>query len=171
MKVASFEAIVRALNEAGVRFIVVGGIAVIAHGYGRNTRDVDLVIQLQPGTISNAFAALQTLGYHPRIPITSAQFADAGIRAEWIRKKGMKVLNFHSDAHRETPIDLLISEPFDFEEEYRSALVQESAPGLSIRIVRLESLLRMKAEAGRSQDLAVIDELNLLHGRKSSYDR
>jgi hypothetical protein len=29
----------------------------------------------------------------------------------------------------------------------------------------------MKAEAGRGQDLADIDELNLLHGKKSSYDK
>lgn len=171
MKVTSFEAVVRALNDAGVRFNVVGGIAVIAHGYGRNTRDVGIVVQLEPATIGNVFTALQTLGYYPRVPITAAQFADANLRTEWMRNKGMEVLNFHSDAHLETPIDLFISEPFDFEEEYRSALVQESTPGLPVRILRLESLLRMKAEAGRSQDLADIDELNLLHGRQSSYDR
>jgi hypothetical protein len=171
MKLASFDAIVQALNAAEVRFIVVGGIAVIAHGYGRTTQDVDLVIQLRPDAIRAAFSALETLGYRPRVPISASQFADADLRAQWIRDKGMKVLNFHSDAHRETPIDLFITEPFDFEGEYRSALVQESAPGLPVRIVRLESLLRMKAEAGRGQDLADIDELNLLHGRKSSYDR
>jgi predicted nucleotidyltransferase len=171
MKVASFEAVVRALNEAGVRFIVVGGIAVIAHGYGRNTRDVDIVIQLQPETITNAFAALHTLGYFPRVPITAAQCADGILRDQWIRDKGMKVLNFHSDLHRETPIDLFIAEPFDFEEEYGSAMIEEPAPGLPVHILRLETLLRMKTEAARSQDLADIDELNLLYGRKSSYDR
>jgi len=171
MKLASFEAIVRALTGAVVRFIVVGGIAVIAHGYGRTTRDVDLVIDLRADKIANAFNALEALGYRPRVPISAAQFADANLRARWIRDKGMKVPNFHSDAHRETPIDLFISEPFDFEDEYRSAFMQESAPGLPVRILRLESLLRMKAEAGRGQDLADIDELNLLHGRKSSYDQ
>ena len=59
VNVASFESIIRTLNEAGVRFIVVGGIAVIAHGYGRNTRDVDLVVQLEPDAINKAFSALQ----------------------------------------------------------------------------------------------------------------
>ena len=34
MKVASFEAIVRALNDAKAPFIVVDGIAVNTHGYG-----------------------------------------------------------------------------------------------------------------------------------------
>jgi hypothetical protein len=153
MKLASFEAIVEALNRAEVRFIVVGGIAVIAHGYGRNTEAVDLVIRLEPTAISNVFAALQKLGYQPRVPITATQFADADLRAEWIRDKGMRVLTFHSDLHRETPVDVFISEPFDFEQEYESALAQEIALGLPIRIVRLEALLRMKTAAGRSQDL------------------
>lgn len=171
MKLASLEAIVQELNRAEVRFIVVGGIAVATHGYGRNTEDIDLVIQLEPVAITNTFAALQKLGYHPRVPITAAQFAEPELRAEWIRDKGMRVLNFQSDAHRETPVDLFINEPFDFDEEYRTALVQELAPGLPVRIVRLESLLRMKTQAGRAQDLADVDELNLLHGKKSSYDR
>jgi hypothetical protein len=114
---------------------------------------------------------LQKLGYHPRVPSTAIQFSDADLRAEWIRDKGMRVLTFHSDLHRETPVDLFISEPFDFEQEYNSAFVEEIEPGLSIRIVRLEALLRMKTAAGRSQDLADVDELNLLHGGKSSYDR
>ena len=169
MKVASFEAVVRTLNEAGVPFIVVGGIAVISHGYGRSTRDVDLVIPLQPEVIEKAFAALQGLGYNPRVPITATQFADEEQRAEWIRDKGMEVLNFHSDNHGDTPLDLFVSEPFDFDEEYRRARIEQTTPGLPLRIVRLETLLRMKARAGRSQDLADIDELNLIHGRKSNY--
>ena len=160
-----------ALNSAEVRFIVVGGVAVIAHGYGRVTRDIDLVIELQPDAITNAFRALETLGYSPRVPITAAQFADPGLRIRWIREKGMKVPDFHSDAHRETPVDLFITEPFNFQEEYCTALLQESSPGVAVRILRLDSLLRMKAEAGRGQDFADIDELNLLHGRKSSYDK
>jgi hypothetical protein len=170
MKLASFEAIVQALNDASVRFIVVGGVAVNAHGYGRITQDVDLVVQLQPEAVVAAFKALETLGYYPRVPISASQFADASLRADWIREKGMKVLNFHSDLHRETPIDLFITEPFDFEQEYDTALIQESSPGLPVRIVRLESLLKMKQESGRGQDLADIDELNLIYGKRSSYD-
>jgi hypothetical protein len=38
MKLASFEAIVSVLNAAGVKFIVVGGVAFNAHGYLRFTR-------------------------------------------------------------------------------------------------------------------------------------
>ena len=44
MEVRSVEAIVRALNEANVRCLIVGGLAVNAHGYERFTNDVALVI-------------------------------------------------------------------------------------------------------------------------------
>ena len=36
----SIESIARALNGAGVPFLVVGGLAVVAHGYGRQTQDI-----------------------------------------------------------------------------------------------------------------------------------
>lgn len=75
----------------------------------------------------------------------------------------MQVLNFHSDRHRETPVDIFVTEPFDFEQEYGRALVEEVADDLTVRIVSLESLIRMKATAGRPQDLADIAELRSIH--------
>ncbi len=83
----------------------------------------------------------------------------------------MKVLKFWSDQHRDTPLDGFIDEPFDFSREFAAAAVHESTPGLPIHIVSLATLLVLKREAGRPEDLADIDELNLLHGNRSSYDR
>ena len=42
MELRSIEAIIRALNDAQVKYLVVGGLAVNAHGYERFTKDVDL---------------------------------------------------------------------------------------------------------------------------------
>lgn len=161
MKLASIEALVRALNAEQVPFLVVGGLAVVAHGYGRQTLDVDLVVQLSAAALGGAFRALATLGYQPRVPVSAADLSNADVRRHWIAEKGMRVLNFHSDHHRETPVDVFVTEPFDFEEEHRRALLQEIAPGAPVRIVRLQTLLRMKQEAGRMQDLADIAELRL----------
>ena len=47
MKLDSVEQIFQALNSAGVRYLVAGGLAVNAHGYLRFTKDVDFVLQLQ----------------------------------------------------------------------------------------------------------------------------
>lgn len=170
MKKGSFDVLVRALNEANVPFIVVGGIAVIHHGYGRMTQDIDLVLHLQRDIILRAFQALFAVGYRPAVPITAEQFADSALREKWKREKGMKVLKFWSDQHRDTPVDVFIDEPFDFAKELSRADVRDSLPGLPIHIVSLQTLLQMKRAAGRAQDIADIDELNLLHGTSSSYD-
>ena len=151
MKLASFDALVSALQQAGVRYLIAGGLAVNAHGYLRFTKDVDVVLQLVPDNIQRAFAALGTLGYRPLVPITAAQFADDRQRESWARDKGMVVLQFWSDSHRETPVDMFVSEPFGFEEEYRRALVKPLGQ-VEVRFVTLPTLIRMKQAAGRPQD-------------------
>jgi len=163
MKLASIEAIARALNDAEVPFLVVGGLAVVTHGYGRQTLDLDLVIRLEASVIRRAFAALDELGYRPRVPITADDFADPAQRARWVREKGMTVLNFYSDAHPETPVDLFVAEPFEFEREHAAAIREEFADGVALRVIRLKTLIQMKRAAGRPQDLADIAELRALH--------
>ena len=70
MEVRSIELIVKTLNDAQVQYLIVGGLAVNAHGFARLTMDVDLVIGLEPGNIIRGLYALQTIGYQPSIPIT-----------------------------------------------------------------------------------------------------
>src|SRR3972149_4071470 len=98
MKLESFEAIVGALQDAGVRYLVAGGLAVSAHGYLRFTKDVDLVVQLLPDNIKRAFHALDTLGYRPLVPIVAEQLADAETRAGWFSEKGAVGLRVWRDA-------------------------------------------------------------------------
>ena len=82
MEVRSVEAMVRALNTAEVEYLIVGGLAVNAHGYERLTQDVDLVIRLAPRNIVRGLRALGEIGYRMPIPVTPEQFADAGLGAQ-----------------------------------------------------------------------------------------
>jgi hypothetical protein len=159
MKLTSVIAIATALQDAGVRYLVAGGLAVNAHGYLRFTKDVDIVVQLIPDNIERAFASLSAAGYRPSVPITAAQFADTDMRAGWIRDKNMKVLQFWSDAHRETPIDMFVSEPFPFDEEFARSIVKPLHETLHMRFVSIPTLIRMKEMAGRTQDLIDIENL------------
>jgi hypothetical protein len=70
LKLASFESLAAALEVAGVRYLVAGGLAVGAHGYLRFTKDVDIVVQLIPDNIERAFTALSSLGYRPIVLFT-----------------------------------------------------------------------------------------------------
>ena len=168
MKLTSLEAIASALRDADVRYLIVGGLAVAAHGHGRVTFDLDLVLQMHPENVRRAMAALDSLGYRPTIPVPATQFADAAIRESWIRDKNMVVFQMHSDKHPETRIDLFVAEPFNFDNEYDSALVGDILPGLPARFVRLETLIQMKETAGREKDREDIRQLRLL--QKASSD-
>ena len=159
MKLASFEAIITELNGASVRYLIVGGLAVNAHGNLRYTKDVDFVIQLVPDNIINTFKALATLGYRPLVPITAEQFADHKLRESWIREKGMQVLQFWSDEHIETPVDVFVTEPFNFDEEYSRSKNKPLGDGKAVHFVTIPTLIKMKELAARPQDLLDIEFL------------
>lgn len=159
MQLTSFDTIVRALNEAGVKFLVAGGLAVNAHGYLRFTKDVDLVVRLATADIVGAFRSLAAIGYRPSVPITAEQFADRELRETWRKEKGMLVLKMWSDAHADTPIDIFVYEPFAFEPEYVQALLVDSPGVPAVRYVSIPTLITMKQEASRPIDLIDIEKL------------
>jgi hypothetical protein len=90
--------------------------------------------------------------------LQAAQFSDAPTRERWIREKGMQVLQFRSGSHRETPVDMFVSEPFDFEAEYGRALAKPLGK-LEVRFATIPTLIRMKELANRQQDRIDIEYL------------
>ena len=159
MELRSVETVVKALNDAGVRYIIVGGVAVNAHGFVRMTRDLDLVLQLERDNIILGLHTLMEAGYQMAIPVTAEEFADLKTREQWRDEKNMIVLKLWSDVHRRTPIDIFIYEPFAFLEETHRLSRMELAPGISAPIVSLDTLLEMKKTANRPQDQIDIEEL------------
>jgi hypothetical protein len=160
MELRSIETIIRALNDAQVQYLIVGGLAVNAHGFVRFTRDVDLVMGLEPANAERGLNALLRAGWQLAIPEKPSAFADAATRERWRTEKNMIVLKLWSDAHRRTPIDVFVYEPFDFAVEWNQAGRLEISPGVLAPVVSLATLLQMKRAAGRPQDLEDIKELN-----------
>lgn len=167
MERRSIESIIRALRDADVRYLIVGGLAVVAHGHLRFTADLDLVLDLDEANLRRATDALGALGYRPRAPVALSEFCIAAKRAEWAREKGMTVFSLNSDQHPATEIDLFVEPPLDFAAAYRDAASKEIAPGLLATFVGLDDLIRMKGQAGRAQDLDDIARLRPRAGESS----
>jgi len=161
MKLQSFEAITRALEQANVRYLVAGGLAVNAHGYLRFTKDVDLVIELAPDNVLRAVEALEALGYRPTVPVDPRQLADPSHRQSWIEDKGMKVFQLWSESYSDSPIDIFVEIPFSFSEEYNAALRKPLYGSIDVRFVQLETLIRMKQAANREQDRIDVHHLRM----------
>lgn len=153
MKVDDVRTIFRALNDAEVRYLIVGGLAVVAHGHVRFTQDIDLVIQLERENVLRAMNAFTAIGYRPLIPVDAAQFADETLRQQWRNEKGMIVFQMLNPHRESTRIDIFVAEPFIFEEEFERAN-RHNWGDLQAPVLRIDALIAMKEAAARPQDLA-----------------
>ena len=155
------EQVLSALNAADVRYLVVGGVAVVLHGHLRTTADLDLVVSLEPANARRAIEALVGLGYRPRAPVAAERFADAAERAAWIAEKGLTVFSLWSDRLPSLEVDLFVREPFDFGQAWERR-VTVSLDTTTATVVGIQDLLALKREARRPQDLADIAALEAL---------
>ena len=67
--------ICRALNASGARYLLIGGFAVMAHGAGRFTKDIDLLVDDAPENVARVRQALAVLADN-----AAAEVADEDVR-------------------------------------------------------------------------------------------
>lgn len=156
-----FERTIAALEMAGVRYLVVGGVAVVLHGYLRTTADLDLLIDLSEPNALRTIETLTGLGLRPRLPVRAEDFADAHRRREWVETKGMTVFSMWDPAQPGFGVDLFADPPLDFDEVYARSL-EAALEHTSARVVSLTDLVEMKRLAGRPRDLQDVLELESL---------
>ena len=87
------EPVFEALNEAGARYVVVGGLAIVLHGHARLTADIDLVIDLDETEALKAARALASIGLVPRVEVDLVDIASAEKRNTWRQEHGALVLS------------------------------------------------------------------------------
>ena len=134
--------------RADVRFLVIGGYAVGAHGRPRATKDLDLVLEPLTGDVRNrACAALVAFGAPPHVvqalqeagPAQVVWFGTPPLRVDLLSSVGS--LDFEAAWQRR--LDLLASE-------------------VAVHVVGLEDLMALKQASGRPQDLADMRALSRL---------
>lgn len=150
--------VLAAFEKADVRYLVVGGVAIVLHGHLRTTLDLDLVIQLETENLSRALRVLTDLGFEPRAPVPLEAFADQKTRESWFHDKNMTVFSLWHPEDVGFAIDLFVEEPFDFREVYQRALIAQ-LPETRVTVIGLEDLIRMKREVGRPKDQEDIEAL------------
>jgi hypothetical protein len=147
----------KALRRIEAPGMVIGGIAVIAHGVARQTIDIDatvLATRLEPSEI---LAALAGCSIRPRI-------ADV---LEFAERSQVLLL-----VHEKTRTTLEISLAFSpFEQEALERAVEVDFGGVRIPVAVPEDLVIYKALAWRDQDRYDIEQLLTLHGDHIDLER
>ena len=163
-----YEPIFTILNAAGVRYVVVGGVAAVLHGYARMTADVDVAVDLAPQESLKMIRALVSQGFRPQVPVSAEAFADPAVREEWLQEKHMRAFSLVDPANPMRVIDVLLAPEIPFEELYVRSL--DAVVGQTpIKLASLEDLIALKQHAGRPQDLADVEHLRALQKQKGVY--
>lgn len=153
--------IFRALNDANIRYLVVGGVAVNLHGVERSTVDLDLIVYLEQENLLHFAKVMTALGYRPKVPVKAEAFADAAQREQWIAEKNMLVFSFINLAEPLEIIDIFVKHPLPFESMYKNHVKRE-ALGVTIPIAGLEDLIALKKMSGRPKDVYDLGYLEIL---------
>jgi predicted nucleotidyltransferase len=147
-------AILLTLVDHGVDFVVVGGVAVQAHGHGRATRDLDVIPRPELLNLSRLGEALAALGAHllrADRPIDAADpqlLLRAPLVALMTDLGRLDLLN----------IAMTAGAPRNYEELGNRAIDVE-LDGRTVAVAGLDDVIRMKRAAGRDVDLEDIGAL------------
>jgi predicted nucleotidyltransferase len=146
--------ILKALAKGGVEFVVVGGIAVQAHGYIRGTGDVDLVPRPSLLNLSRLAEVLADLEAEVLRSTSPVNLGDPQL----LKRAPLVPLLTRSGRLDLIGIEHLAGAPGSFDELRKRALVVDF-DGVEIAVAGLDDLIRMKRAAGRPQDLVDIGAL------------
>jgi predicted nucleotidyltransferase len=146
--------ILLALAEHGVDFVVVGGVAVQAHGHGRSTRDLDVIPRSDLLNLSRLGEALAALGARLVRTDQPVDITDPHLLK---RAPLLPLITVHG---RLDLLDVTLTDgaPRSYDELRDRAFVAE-IDGKPIAVAGLDDLIRMKRAAGREVDLQDIGAL------------
>lgn len=162
----------RVLDEHGVRHVLVGGVAAIFHGYSGATFDADIVPDLHPRNLKSLAAALRNLEARvyadPRRRDLDAEGAPPEASDLTLgRPSTIKshLTWFFSTRAGRLDVQQVIDGPGGYTPLASRAVVTEVA-GARLLVISLADLVESKQTAGRTKDLAALDELRRLRDER-----
>lgn len=145
--------IIRVLSAHGVDFVVIGGLAVQAHGYIRLTQDLDIIVRpslLNLTRLSEAFVDLEA-------ELRTRGTLHLGDPHQLRRAPHIPVLT-RAGALDVVHVEHIDGAPKSYD-ALRAAAFVVSLGELDVAFAGLSDLIRMKRAAGRPHDLADIEAL------------
>jgi len=145
----------QALQQANVRYAIVGGYAVALHGAVRGTVDVDIAIDLTKENLQRAQKALTSLGLVSHLPISAQELFEN--KDDYIKNRNLIAWNFYNPKKPTEQVDLIIACDLT---NLQTKLIDIGHE--QIHVLSKKDLIAMKKASGRAQDLEDVKTLQKL---------
>jgi hypothetical protein len=154
----AFDELLRRLSAAGAEFVLVGGLALNAWGVLRGTRDVDIVIA--PNELNFVRVAEVAVAAGGRVQSGEALLGSGPSIAAALA--GGDQVAIETELGRLDVVQGLDGVPsYD---ELRTRASEADVLGVPVAVCSVADLRAMKQAAGRTRDLADIEDLDAAHG-------
>lgn len=151
----------RELQKHEVQYVVVGGLAVVLHGYARATADVDLVLALNEANLLRFLQAARTLQLKPALPVTIESLCDAAQLDEWASEKHMIAFSLRHPAPTSPTIDIIVRPKIAFAGMHANR-VEKAIADVTVPLASIDDLIALKTGTGRLRDEYDVRILNEL---------
>jgi len=151
-------AILQAMKDAGVEFVLVGGFAVQLHGFVRSTIDLDIVLAMDDANLGKFIDVAKQFGLAPIIPVPIESLKNAAQIDQWHREKGMLAFALREPQVGGSVIDVLVRPEVTFDTLKKDAVLAQLF-GRAVMVASIDHLLVMKRAANRPKDRLDIDAL------------
>ena len=152
------------MNDAGIRYVIVGGVAVNLHGHRRFTADVDVLLALDEENLEKMTRLMHSLNYVERLPVQLKELSDPKKVEEYFEQKGMTAYTFLSNNRERIDVDVLAGKSLSFDEYENREVLLDIDEGVTVPVISIDDLLALKKEANRAKDLEDIRVLLELKG-------
>lgn len=143
-----FQEFLKSLNQNDVRYLLIGGYAVILNGFVRNTSDLDICVASDPDNAKKLVNALKDFGF------------DLPGLDESLFTKPKSLVRMGFEPLKVEIINYL--EGVDFEVAYENRKIIELS-GLKIDLISINDLIANKKAVGRHIDLADVEKLEKIN--------
>ena len=123
---AHHETILNALSDAGVEFIVGGGMACILQGVERLTMDVDVAVMMQEKNWERLVKVTENLGLIPRVPLNPRSLIDPAVRRVVLDEKKAIVFTFLHPDRPSLQLDVFLRPDLAYEVLLKDCLLYTS---------------------------------------------
>jgi hypothetical protein len=146
--------ILKQLTARGVDFVVIGGIAAVLHGSAQATYDLDICYATDPGNLATLGQVLVDLGARLKGIDDPLPFVPNGRTL-----RGVELLTMVTD---EGELDVLARPAGSPGYEALRRNADRYDVGFSVLVASIDDLIAMKQAAGRTKDLAAVEELEAI---------
>lgn len=147
--------LLKRLNDSGVEYVLIGGLAAIVHGGSIVTDDVDVCTSFDDENMPKILYALRDVNPTHRMRPDKMRLAEDAAHF-----RGLKNLYVGTDVG---VIDFLGEVPhFGSYEDVRKHSTLMNIAGVSCRVINADALIAIKRAVGRPKDLRVVRELESL---------